>query len=384
MKQITIYEIKNLFIRIFSLAFILSCNTEFSSINQAKNEVNKKGLREGRWVDFLSVDNGVLPDTTLGYDFYFLTEFDNGKIVGDIHVYDKYHGKLQILTPFLEEDFFEKNIDRDVKFRTRATLDSTGNICMMESFDKQMNLLRLEKYSTTEKEVKKNLKTLTNSYKKNTLFKTAYQLKNGDEVIDSKVIVYNESILTSTRNQELQEIIIARIDKEINNDDILKHFLASESNTFEIPTKLDTLYTTISKLNQPIKNKYFYVSSIINNSDTVNIAQVIRAEEAEYIERIRQKQILERERKIREYNARTESLWEEARAVLRGYNQNRRTESKTTNDGYAKTCGWCNRTFRGDHYTHIGRLADCYSTSSFNTVNKFCSMRCCSESRRGR
>jgi hypothetical protein len=49
---------------------------------------------------------------------------------------------------------------------------------------------------------------------------------------------------------------------------------------------------------------------------------------------------------------------------------------------YNKNCSWCNKSFSGDHYTHMGKLADCYSTSQAYTINTFCSMSCCSASRR--
>lgn len=60
----------------------------------------------------------------------------------------------------------------------------------------------------------------------------------------------------------------------------------------------------------------------------------------------------------------------------------RNEEQKRVKFEYSKTCSWCNKSFTGEHYTHLGKLADCYSTSNTNTLNKFCSMRCCSESRR--
>tara|TARA_R110002049_G_C9014455_1_gene550896 strand:- start:365 stop:889 length:525 start_codon:yes stop_codon:yes gene_type:complete len=47
-----------------------------------------------------------------------------------------------------------------------------------------------------------------------------------------------------------------------------------------------------------------------------------------------------------------------------------------------KTCSWCSKQFSGSHYTHLGKLAPCQSSSSSNSIGKYCSMKCCSEARR--
>ena len=61
---------KNLLL-LFPFLLIISCNSEFKDRSQAKNEVNKKGLRNGRWVDFFD-DDTLLPSKNriLSTDFF--------------------------------------------------------------------------------------------------------------------------------------------------------------------------------------------------------------------------------------------------------------------------------------------------------------------------
>ena len=47
-----------------------------------------------------------------------------------------------------------------------------------------------------------------------------------------------------------------------------------------------------------------------------------------------------------------------------------------------KTCSYCAKSFTGTHYTHLGNLADCQSSTDKNSIGKYCSLKCCSESRR--
>jgi hypothetical protein len=48
----------------------------------------------------------------------------------------------------------------------------------------------------------------------------------------------------------------------------------------------------------------------------------------------------------------------------------------------SRTCGWCNKSFFGDYVTHLGRISDCYTSSSDSAIGIYCSFKCCSESRR--
>lgn len=48
----------------------------------------------------------------------------------------------------------------------------------------------------------------------------------------------------------------------------------------------------------------------------------------------------------------------------------------------SKACSWCGKSFSGTHYTHLGKMADCQSSTSSNSIGTYCSMKCCSEARR--
>ena len=47
-----------------------------------------------------------------------------------------------------------------------------------------------------------------------------------------------------------------------------------------------------------------------------------------------------------------------------------------------KTCSWCNKSFSETHYTHLGKMAPCQSSTNNNSIGMWCSMECCNESRR--
>lgn len=54
----------------------------------------------------------------------------------------------------------------------------------------------------------------------------------------------------------------------------------------------------------------------------------------------------------------------------------------TTTVSDSKTCSWCSKSFSGKHYTHLGKMAPCQSSTSESSIGKYCSMKCCSEARK--
>lgn len=59
------------------------------------------------------------------------------------------------------------------------------------------------------------------------------------------------------------------------------------------------------------------------------------------------------------------------------------SSSSSSSSSYSsQTCSWCGKSFSGSHYTHLGKMADCYSTTSSSSIGTYCSMKCCSEARR--
>lgn len=58
------------------------------------------------------------------------------------------------------------------------------------------------------------------------------------------------------------------------------------------------------------------------------------------------------------------------------------SSSSNTNYSANKSCSWCGNSFSGSHYTHLGKMSDCYSTNSSSSIGVYCSSKCCSEARR--
>ncbi|WP_188051634.1 hypothetical protein [Flavobacterium sp. GP15] len=56
--------------------------------------------------------------------------------------------------------------------------------------------------------------------------------------------------------------------------------------------------------------------------------------------------------------------------------------SNSSSYSSSNTCSWCGKSFSGSHYTHLGKMSDCYSTTSSSSIGIYCSMKCCSEARR--
>lgn len=48
----------------------------------------------------------------------------------------------------------------------------------------------------------------------------------------------------------------------------------------------------------------------------------------------------------------------------------------------SKICSWCGKAFSGEHYTHLGKMSDCYRTDSSSSIGIYCSSKCCSEARK--
>jgi hypothetical protein len=75
------------------LVLLTSCETSFTSKSQAKNEVNKQGLRDGKWVDYFDESDNLIQDTS-NYFYYTLSIYDNGTPKGSFNSYYQ-NGKLK-------------------------------------------------------------------------------------------------------------------------------------------------------------------------------------------------------------------------------------------------------------------------------------------------
>ncbi|TDW52497.1 hypothetical protein EV144_1011187 [Flavobacterium sp. 270] len=58
------------------------------------------------------------------------------------------------------------------------------------------------------------------------------------------------------------------------------------------------------------------------------------------------------------------------------------TSSNSSSYSSSKTCSWCGKSFSGEHYTHLGKMSDCYRTNSTTSIGYYCSQKCCSEARK--
>jgi hypothetical protein len=374
MENNILHKIRIVFIPLFLLISLNSCDSKFTSLKQAKNAVNKNGFREGRWVDFYDSSKGIVTDTSEGYDCYILSEYTEGRMRGEMHFFSANHVKVQILTPILEQEkLIEKNIELIPSFQVRTTLDSDGNQVMVERYNEEFMLLSAHKNLSSNSSL-----ILENKYKEKSLEQTDYYMKIGEKTNKRVVIKYSlDSSFIKTLDNEIILNISKKIKEIIKGDSILERIIFSYENPFSEQNDFSNLYKQHNSIKSPVGVKELTVKSIYLNSDTVNLMPIFIEIRNDYYERKR----IERQERINRENRRVQALWEEYRSLIRSRTNNRPSDNSSSR-GYSKTCGWCNRTFRGDHYTHVGRMADCYSTSSYNTINKFCSMKCCSESRR--
>lgn len=58
------------------------------------------------------------------------------------------------------------------------------------------------------------------------------------------------------------------------------------------------------------------------------------------------------------------------------------SSSSSGSSSSSKSCSWCGKSFSGSHYTHLGKMSDCYSTDSSTSIGIYCSKKCCSEARK--
>ena len=60
---------KNIILSILISFSFCSCTSEFNSLEQAKNEVNTEGYRDGRWVDYYDSSGGLVEVLSKGYNY---------------------------------------------------------------------------------------------------------------------------------------------------------------------------------------------------------------------------------------------------------------------------------------------------------------------------
>jgi|GEM_PF-2225364 len=124
---------------VFLLGMILiqACSTEFTSIEQAKNELNDNGLKTGYWVEYFSPESGssnfYKGDTT---GTYALITYENGFAQGTVSEYRQgdssllYKYKIVASQPTGANDFLKKDY-----YDTIYTFNRSGNLIQKACFD---------------------------------------------------------------------------------------------------------------------------------------------------------------------------------------------------------------------------------------------------------
>lgn len=376
MDNLLLKKIRNAFQSIILIAAAISCSTEFTSIDQATNEVNKNGFREGRWVDFYDLNKGVITDTSKGYDYFMLTEYSKGRILGEMQLFNSIKVKVQQLLPISSENtLFEKNIDKIPSFQSRTTFDTNGYIVTVEKFNQNLMLEDISENSANN--INYNLK---NFYTDSSLNKTTFEVKNATDTKDFIILLFSDDLMkTKPLNKDIISSINKSLDDAIKGNIILERIIYTYNNPLHEDSNLDNLYKNYSTVKIPSGIKQLSLSLVIWNSDTINVSKIINDRKKAYADRIRIERQERIDRKPTGFSDPNLREW-----LRRGETDrlNNQSQDNSNSGGIPKTCNWCNKTFRGNHYSHLGRMADCYSTSSYNTVNKFCSMSCCSDSRR--
>lgn len=102
----------------FSILIIFSsCKTAFDSPTQAKNEVNKKGYREGKWVEYYD-STGQIRDTSINYDYYILSEWEDGIPSREFRQFNK-NGQLRASINVNTSDK-SKKFEKEPSFRWKV------------------------------------------------------------------------------------------------------------------------------------------------------------------------------------------------------------------------------------------------------------------------
>jgi hypothetical protein len=228
------YKMKNIFtLLVIVSSFICGCSSEFNTKEQASNEVNENGFREGRWVDFLSDYFEYVTDTSKGYKFYLLSEFQDGRLVGESKLFNKNGVLIQLRKAFDEDsskfkkllvvNFDKKNITISEPFNSEKIthFNENGQITIENRYNKNNFLIEELTYSTSGN----NIGTMV--MKETMLYDSAFVLNkvegvlyNDGEVSKNYTInLYNPSNYLKTTD-EFRKLFENRLAEEANKLDI--------------------------------------------------------------------------------------------------------------------------------------------------------------------
>jgi hypothetical protein len=204
------------------------CTTDFTTINQAKNEVNKQGYREGRWVDFMDDNSLIINDTSKGYKYYMLSEFKDGKIISESKLYNS-NGKLsQTRLPFEDDtNRFEKQINKSISFKKISYYNHKGIIENNIDLNEDNLIVGSSWYSVEEETLGQVLKSEKISYDslKNKLILEGMLLNIKDKKENPYKIHFHSEEILSITNKYLKFKKI--FEEKLNNEIIKKGFQES-------------------------------------------------------------------------------------------------------------------------------------------------------------
>ena len=153
-------NMKHLLLYLLFSVLIISCTQTYMSKNQAKNEVNKKGFRDGRWVDYFDEHLARLTDTS-NYMSYTLSEYVDGKPINSYRTFSKNDSLIEEGSFLSDSTYYDKNTI-PFRFKGVSKYYSSGRIIKEDFFDergfciKEINLFKngdsIVKYLTYFKE----------------------------------------------------------------------------------------------------------------------------------------------------------------------------------------------------------------------------------------
>lgn len=173
---------KYLYFFFTSIVILTSCETSFTSRSEAKNEVNKQGLRDGKWVDYFDQNDQLIQDTT-NYFYYTLSIYDNGTPKGSFNSYYK-NGKLKsngTFSPILRENQQLDKLNFPHKFVGEKLEYDYEKVYMKQLFNDSGNV--------------KNWIIYLNHYNKNDSIQIDLEYSKSNAIIKETDIVSQDSII---------------------------------------------------------------------------------------------------------------------------------------------------------------------------------------------
>ena len=265
------------FLHALLIVIMCSCNAEFNSLEQAKNEFNRQGVRDGKWAVFYDSLNTIVNQSDKYYK-YMLIEFSNGTWINDAKIYTIDGQLVQSMSPFEDlPQVIEDISPLKMNFETRRTFDKAGTNILTEVFDSKMNLVEVTKYTTDNDNKVLTTESITNSYLEKQITKTSInQYQEGE--VKNKIIVElgEESILNQTsNNSELQRSLEQFFFETIQNDSLLVNYCFKEDDKANFPFRIkkiifnDAEILLGEKLANELKNQKDLISQNESNRQRV-------------------------------------------------------------------------------------------------------------------